>query len=56
MINSDDLENNQCYLEFPDGTIKLVFLANGAREFTTISILSAKEARTLRAKEGFTRL
>jgi hypothetical protein len=54
MINSDDLDCNQCYLEFPDGTIKLVFLATGAREFTTVRTLSANEARSLRAREGLT--
>ena len=52
MINSDDLESNQCYLEFPDGTIKLVFLATGAREFTTVKALSSIDARSLRVKEG----
>ena len=52
MIDSDDLEGNQCYLEFPDGTIKLVSLTTGAREFTTIHTLSVNEARSLRVKEG----
>jgi hypothetical protein len=52
MIDSDDLENNQCYLEFPDGTIKLVCLTTGAREFTKVRTLSANEARSLRVKEG----
>jgi hypothetical protein len=52
MIDSDDLESDQCYLEFPDGAIKLVSLRTGAREFTTIRTLSANEARSLRVKEG----
>jgi len=26
MINSKDLRSNQCYLEYPDGSIQLVFL------------------------------
>ena len=52
MIDSDDLESDQCYLEFPDGTIKLVFLSTGAREFSTIRTLLANEARSLRVKEG----
>jgi hypothetical protein len=52
MIDSDDLESDQCYLEFPDGTIKLVFLSTGAREFTTVRTLSASETRSLRVKEG----
>jgi hypothetical protein len=52
MINSDDLESNQCYLEFPNGTISLVYLAVGAREFTTIRTLSTAEAQSLRENEG----
>jgi hypothetical protein len=52
MIDSDDLDNNQCYLEFPDGTIKIVSLTTGAREFTPVRKLSANEARSLRVKEG----
>lgn len=52
MIDSDDLENNQCYLEFPDGAIKLVSLTTGAREFITVRTLSINEARVLRVQEG----
>ena len=28
MINSKELEPNQCFLEYPDGTIQLVYLKN----------------------------
>jgi hypothetical protein len=53
MINSKDLESNQCYLEYPDGKILLVFLKNAAREFTVIRTLSLSEAAALRKRYGF---
>lgn len=53
MINSKELESNQCYLEYPDGKIQLVFLKNAAREFTIIRALSLAEAEALRKKYGF---
>lgn len=56
MINSKDLEPNQCYLEFPDGSIQLVFLKNAAKEFTVIRMLSTSEELTLRRKYGLPRL
>jgi hypothetical protein len=56
MINSNDLEQRQCYFEFPDGTIELAYLENAAREFTMIRKLSAAEAKALRAKYGFSPL
>jgi len=36
MINPKELEPNQCYLEYPDGSIRLVFLKEPAKEFTVI--------------------
>ena len=56
MINSKELETNQCYLEYPDGTIKLVYLKNAAKEFTVIRTLSSTEEHSLRKKYGFPRL
>lgn len=56
MINSKELKSNQCYLEFPDGTIQLVFLKNAAREFTVIRTLSQAEAGALRKKYVFSSL
>jgi hypothetical protein len=53
MINSKELKSNQCYLEYPDGTIQLVFLKNAAREFTVIRTLSLREAESLRKRFGF---
>ena len=56
MINSKDLEPNQCYLEYPDGSIQLVFLKNAAKEFTVIRTLSTSEEQSLRKKHGLSRL
>jgi hypothetical protein len=56
MINSKDLEPSQCYLEYPDGSIHLVFLKNGAREFTVVRTLSPSEEMSLRKRHGFYRL
>jgi len=52
MINCNELESNQCYLEYPDGKILLVFLKKGARDFTVIRPLTSAEARTLRYRYG----
>jgi hypothetical protein len=56
MINSKDLEPNQCYLEHPDGSIQLVFLKNAAKEFTVIRTLSPSEELSLRSRYGLSRL
>jgi hypothetical protein len=56
MINSNDLEPNQFYYEFPDGDIQLACLEDGARDFTMIRKLSAAEEKALRVKHGFSRL
>jgi hypothetical protein len=56
MINSKELEINQCYLEHPNGMIQLVYLKNAAKEFTVIRTLSSSEERFLREKYGFPRL
>ncbi len=50
MINSIDLPGNQCYLEYPDGSITLVTIVNSARDFTVIRKLSPGEGNSLRAK------
>ena len=53
MINSRELDSHQCYLEYPDGKILLVFLKRVAREFTVIRTLSLVEAQALRKRYGF---
>jgi hypothetical protein len=56
MINSKELEPNQCYLEYPDGTIQLVYLKNAAKDFTVIRTLSVSEEEVIRLKYHFSRL
>jgi hypothetical protein len=50
MINSIDLPRKQCYLEYPDGVIKLVTLSENSSEFITIRVLSILESTKLRKK------
>jgi hypothetical protein len=56
MINSKELEPNQCYLEYPDGAIQLVYLKNAAKDFTVIRKLSPSEEESIRLKYHFPRL
>ncbi len=49
MINAEELADNECYLEYPDGKIKLVALrTNSDRDFTIIRELSLIEAMRIR--------
>lgn len=50
MINSNELQGNQCYLEYPNGIIKLVSVTYPAKDFNIIRELSAIEANQLRKK------
>ena len=50
MINSKDLPGNQCYFEYPDGSIKLVTLLKSAKDFTEIKTLSSTEGNNVRLK------
>ena len=56
MINSKDLPTDQCYLEFPDGSIKLVQLKNSAKDFTVLRTLSTDEEEKIRRKYNFPRI
>jgi hypothetical protein len=53
MINSKELLSNQCYLEYPNGIIKLVSFTKAARDFTIIRELSSAEADNLRTRYKF---
>ena len=53
MINSKDLTTNQCYLEFPDGVIKLVTIKKSARDFDIVRELSPSEAQSIRRRYHF---
>ena len=54
MINSPELPGNQCFLEYPDGTIRLVTIKKEAQNFTVLKELSFEECVNLR--ERFTLL
>lgn len=50
MLNSLDLPSEQCYLEYPDGSIKLVRISKNTSEFITIKELTQKEISFIRIK------
>lgn len=52
MINSRELPTNTCYLEYPDGSIKLMTAKRNARNFMLIRILSEAENKQIREKFG----
>lgn len=48
MINVDELSSDQCYLEYPNGSIKLINIVPTSREINIIRELSPLEANNLR--------
>lgn len=50
MINSKDLPENQCYIEYPDGSMVLVSILASARDFKVVRKLSDQEEIAVRAK------
>ena len=48
MINSDKLPIDECYLEFPDGSIQLVSISRSKQDFTVVRQLSVKEQISIR--------
>lgn len=53
MINSKELLTSQCYLEYPNGVIKLVTIKKSSRDFDIIRELSVTEAQSLRKRYKF---
>lgn len=53
MINSRELLANQCYLEFPNGVIKLVSHHKAERNFHVIKELTLIEAQAIRERYNF---
>lgn len=53
MINTAELSTNQCYLEYPNGTIKLVTVVQSARDLHVIRELTSTEAKHLRRRFHF---
>jgi hypothetical protein len=50
MINSRELPEGQCYLEYPTGSIVLATLSKSSRDFIILRELSSLEIVTLRKK------
>jgi len=53
MINTKELATNQCYLEYPNGSIKLIRVVNSKRDIDVIRELSDSEATDLRNRFHF---
>lgn len=53
MININELSSNQCYLEYPNGVIKLVSIISSSRNINVIRELNASDANNLRKRLNF---
>ena len=53
MINVKELASNQCYLEYPNGSIKLVSIVSSSRDINIVSELNTFEANNLRKRLNF---
>lgn len=56
MINVKELATNQCYLEYPNGSIKLISVVHAARDIDVIRELTPSEANNLRQRLQFSSL
>jgi len=50
MINTPELPDGQCYIEYPDGSIILATLSSEQKDFKTIKALSVAESNFLRTR------
>lgn len=50
MINSDILSSNQCYLEYPDGIIKIAEADKKQNDFIIVFEFSLRDSDDLRKK------
>lgn len=50
MINSRELPNEQCYLEYPTGIIKLAQMSASKKDFIILKEFSQKESSSIRNK------
>lgn len=53
MINAKELATNQCYLEYPDGAIKLITVRHASRSVEVNRELSKSEAIQVRKQFDF---
>ena len=50
MINSNALPSDQCYLEYPNGSIELVSLCRKSSDFKVITTFTMEEAAVILKK------
>ena len=55
MINVKELSSHQCYLEYPDGVIKLVSVVSTSREINVVKVLNTSDANSLRKRLNFSK-
>jgi hypothetical protein len=48
MINSVELPEDQCYLEYPDGSFQVVTMCNNRKDFKVVRDVSAKEQTSIK--------
>ncbi|MEP7127230.1 MAG: hypothetical protein ABI729_00120 [Chitinophagales bacterium] len=53
MINVKELSTNQCYLEYPNGSIKLITVVHSSRDIDVVRELTSTEAIHLRRRFHF---
>ena len=53
MINVKELSTNECYLEYPNGSIKLITVVHSTRDIDIVRELSLTEATLLRRRFHF---
>jgi hypothetical protein len=53
MINIKELDSNQCYLEYPNGIIKLVSIVPSTRDINVVKELKTSDANNLRKRLNF---
>jgi hypothetical protein len=53
MINMKELDSNQCYLEYPNGIIKLVSIVPSTRDINVVKELKTSDANNLRKRLNF---
>lgn len=53
MINVKELASNECYIEYPNGVIKLVAMVSSSRELNVVKELNTSDANKLRKRLNF---
>ncbi|AQW96037.1 hypothetical protein HZQ19_08465 [Elizabethkingia anophelis] len=53
MIHVKELPSNQCYYEYPDGSVKLITVTNSSKEIVILKKLTLIEAKRLRQRLHF---